>query len=570
MKRAGFLLISLLLVISNSLYSKHSASGNARPSGDSLKVVATPDLYPISMKWAAEYNSLIPGANIQVVNIADPEKAVEMINEGSIGFVSNEFSTGLKNESVWRVVVGRDVIVPVVNSKNPFIEEIKLHGISPDVLALFVKNGDYRNWGELLKNGKTEKVGYYCIDDKSALRNLADFLKTDETMIAGRNTGNSAAIVAAIQNDPYALGFCKLINVIDFENQSMLENLSLLPIDKNGNGLIDFNEKIYDDINNFSRGVWIGKYPKALFSNIYSVSSSQPVNAREVAFIKWVISDGQKFLAGNGYSDLLVSERQSATDKLYNASIYAGVSTGEKSLLKAAFFFVGTIILIGLLVTSVARQRRRKKAALKAGAVETHHILDQNSMRIPKGIYYDKTHTWAFLEANGTVKVGIDDFLQHITGKITRIKMTDPGKKVKKGEQILSVIQNGKQLNLYSPISGTIVEQNQALEINSSALNSSPYNEGWIYRIEPSNWSRESQLLFMADKQIEFIKKEFSRLKDFLMIALRADVRYASVMLQDGGEISDGVLTEMGPEIWDDFQTKFIDPSRQVWFYEMF
>ncbi|MBK8881499.1 MAG: glycine cleavage system protein H [Bacteroidales bacterium] len=202
--------------------------------------------------------------------------------------------------------------------------------------------------------------------------------------------------------------------------------------------------------------------------------------------------------------------------------------------------------------------------------METHHILDQNSMRIPKGIYYDKTHTWAFLEANGTVKVGIDDFLQHITGKITRIKMTDPGKKVKKGEQILSVIQNGKQLNLYSPISGTIVEQNQVLEINSSALNSSPYNEGWIYRIEPSNWSRESQLLFMADKQIEFIKKEFSRLKDFLMIALSADVRYASVMLQDGGEISDGVLTEMGPEIWDDFQTKFIDPSRQVWFYEMF
>jgi glycine cleavage system H lipoate-binding protein len=168
------------------------------------------------------------------------------------------------------------------------------------------------------------------------------------------------------------------------------------------------------------------------------------------------------------------------------------------------------------------------------------------------------------------VKIGIDDFLQHITGKITRIKMKSPGKKVKKGEQILSIIQNGKQLNLYSPVSGTIVEQNEALDTDSSSLNYSPYDVGWVYRIEPSNWSRESQLLFMADKQREFIIKEFSRLKDFLMTALRVDTEnYTQVILQDGGEIRDGVLSEMGPEIWEDFQTNFIDPSRQLWFYEI-
>jgi glycine cleavage system H lipoate-binding protein len=350
----------------------------------------------------------------------------------------------------------------------------------------------------------------------------------------------------------------------------MVENLSLLPIDRNGNGLIDYNEKIYDDVNNFSRGVWIGKYPKALFTNIYTVASSQPVKESEVAFIKWIISDGQKFLSGNGYSDLLVSERESVSDKLYSASLYPGASTGEKNLLKPALFFVATVILIGLIVTSVAKQRKRKKAGVKISASETHRILDENSLRIPKGIYFDKTHTWAFLEVSGTVKIGIDDFLQHITGKITRIKMKSPGKKVKKGEQILSVIQNGKQLNLYAPISGTIIEQNMALAENSSALNTSPYNDGWIYRIEPSNWIRESQLLFMADKHMEFIRKEFSRLKDFLMTALSEDVRYAHVLLQDGGAICDGVLSEMGPEVWEDFQTKFIDPSRQVWFYEMF
>jgi len=256
--------------------------------------------------------------------------------------------------------------------------------------------------------------------------------------------------------------------------------------------------------------------------------------------------------------------------KLYTSRLNAGVSSGEKNLLKVFMFIITTIILIGLITSSVARQLKRKKSAVKFSGSDTHRVLDENSLTIPKGIYFDKTHTWAFLEANGMVKIGIDDFLQHITGKISRIKMKSPGKKVKKGEQILSIIQNGKQLNLYSPVSGTIVEQNEALDSDSSSLNYSPYNDGWVYRIEPSNWSRESQLLFMADKHRDFIVKEFARLKDFLIKALRPDTgNYAQAIMQDGGEIRDGVLSELGPEIWEDFQTDFIDPSRQLWFYEI-
>ena len=570
MRRAVYLLISLLLAMCNNLYSRHIESRNTLSPGDSLKVLSTPELYNISMKWAVEYNKLFPGANIKVINVADPEKAGDLIKEGNIGFFSNEFYAGLKNESLWKVVVGRDVIVPVINAKNPFIEEICRHGISPAVLSAFLANEASRNWGTLLKNSENMKADYYCIDDEQTLKSLAGFLKTDKVIIAGEKPGNAGEVISAIQKDPYSIGFCKLINVLDFENQNIVENIKLLPVDRNGNGLIDYNEKIYDDYNSFSRGIWIGKYPRALLSNVYSVATDQPENVNEVAFIKWVLSQGQKFLYDNDYSDLLVSERQSSTDKLYNAKIQAGTASEENSLLRSGLFIIATVILTGLIATSIARQRKRKKAAVKITGTALHPVLDENSLLIPKGLYFDKTHTWAFLEENGIVKVGIDDFLQHITGTITRVKMKSPGKKVKKGEQILSIIQNGKQVNLYAPVSGTIVEQNISLESDSSVLNSSPYREGWIYKIEPSNWGRESQLLFMADKQKEYIKKEFSRFKDFLAEALTANTgRYAKLMLQDGGEIRDGVMSEMGPEVWEDFQTDFIDPSRQIWFYEI-
>lgn len=536
--------------------------------GDSLKVLSTPDLYDLSVKLAEEYNRQSSGAFIKVVKVSDPGKAVNLLGEGNLGIFSGDFYSELKNESLWKIVIGRDIIVPVINTKNPFIQEICKNGISGERLAGFVSRESCRNWGYLLRNEREEKAGLYCIDGESAIIDLAGFLKIDRYAIPGKSTVKAEDVLQAVQKDTYAIGICKLVNVIDSKNLSLADNIRLLPIDRNGNGVIDYNEKIYDNINDFTRGVWIGKYPKSLFSSIYSVSKDQPENSSGIAFLKWVLSDGQKLMQGYGYSDLLVSERQSACDKLYTTKIDGAVVSGEKSLFKAFLFVIAAIILAGLLLTLAVR---RKKTGVKVTSSVVHSVLHENSLKIPKGIYFDKTHTWAFLEQNGTVRIGIDDFLQHITGKITRIKMKGSGKKFQKGDQILSVVQNGKQLNLYAPVSGTIIEQNTALETSSYIINSSPYNDGWVYLIEPSNWSRESQLLFMADRHREFIKKEFSRLKDFLVNTLGPDSEsYSQVIMQDGGEINDGALSELGPEGWEDFQTNFIDPSRQLWFYEIF
>ena len=148
--------------------------------------------------------------------------------------------------------------------------------------------------------------------------------------------------------------------------------------------------------------------------------------------------------------------------------------------------------------------------------------------------------------------------------------MKKDGSKVKKGEQILSIIQNGKNLDLYAPVSGIIREHNTALETNSGLINTSPYNEGWIFRIEPSNWQRENQLLFISEKYRQFLNKEFTRLKDFLTGIINAgNEKYNYAILQDGGELYDGILSQMGPEVWEDFQTKYIDPSRQIWFTDI-
>jgi glycine cleavage system H lipoate-binding protein/ABC-type phosphate transport system substrate-binding protein len=550
--------------------SMYSVTGNRLLQGDSLSVICTPDLFNLSARLAGEYNRNNSGAKIKVNSVSDLRTAEILIKEGNIGFVSGELYAEFENESLWKVVIGRDVTVPVMNSKNPFSELIFQHGISPEALTTLLNSPASYKWGTLLKNSENTPVKYYWINDKSVKKGVAGFLKTDQINTTGEETGSSEELISAIQSDPYAIGFCKMTSILNSENQNIIQNIRLLPIDRNGNGIIDSNEKIYDDYNVFSRGVWIGKYPKSLINNIYSVSSDQPKNETETAFIKWILTDGQAFLYGNGLTDLLVTERVTSVDKLYTSQINAGTVSPGKNLKQAILIFIVVLIVTGLVADASIRYLRNRKGTILPVGPGLQTVLDENSLIVPKGLYFAKTHTWAFMEQNGIVKVGIDDFLQHITGPLTRIKMLQTGGNVKKGEKIVSIIQNGKQLNLYSPVSGTIVEQNKSLESDASKLNSAPYTDGWIYRIEPTNWLRENQLLFMAEKHKLYIRNEFIRLKDFLAVALKEDMgKYGQIVLQDGGELRDGVLSNLGPEEWEDFQTKFIDPSRQLWFYEI-
>jgi glycine cleavage system H lipoate-binding protein len=287
--------------------------------------------------------------------------------------------------------------------------------------------------------------------------------------------------------------------------------------------------------------------------------------------MKWILSDGQKFLYDNGYNDLLLTERQRSLENLYEAKVYTAVADKTRSpFVVLLILFAGSVALV-LLTDRLIRFARKSKAFNAVPVTQSGKAFGESTVIVPNGLYFDKTHTWAFMEQDGMVKVGVDDFLQHITGTITRVNMKKDGTKVQKGEQILSLVQNGKHLDLYAPVSGIIREHNVVLETNSGLINNSPYKEGWIYRIEPSNWHRENQLLFYADKYRQYLSQEFTRLKDFMSAVLTSgNKEYSHVVLQDGGEISDGILSLMGPEVWDDFQTKYIDPSRQIWFYEMF
>lgn len=535
---------------------------------DRIVVNSSPELYDLTREWAGVFCKLNPQVDIEVVNTSEADIAENLGQTAQLSFVTSDFESEIYDRSLWKVIVGRDIIVPVINSRNPYIQEICKQGISPAGLARILNNQESTPWSTLLENGPDEPICLYTTEDATLQAGIARFLETDQVSFSSINTEDSKALIAAVQSDPYAIGICYLTDMVDPISHNLYEDIQILPIDRNGNGYIDYKEDVYSSMDEFARGVWIGRYPGSLANNIYTVSSAPPSSESETAFLTWVVTQGHVLLDNHGFSDLPEFER------LAQAKIIDGTGGGEPgpgsyTLPKEPGFFTGpypyflaVLVLLTLFLYVRIRISKRRKEGLPAGETMIPGLaFSDRHVEVSPGLYYDKTHTWAFLEKDGTVKIGIDDFLQRVTGPLTRVKMKSPGERVKKGRKAVSIIQDGKQLEIHAPVSGTIREQNTHLLTDSSLLNSSPYSEGWIYKIEPVNWFKEVQFLLMGSSYKKWLKKEFQRLKDFLADAIRSDYLETVPVLQDGGEIKEHILQDLGPETWEDFQTNFLDVS---------
>ena len=546
----------LLLSLSGNVSSQEVASKNTTIQQVEATVMCSPDLYELTSRWVSEYNTLNPEKRIKVINT--PFNSTNFSTSENLSFVSNKSRAAIGNEKNWKMVVGRDVIVPIVNAANPNLKEILQKGVNAQQFAQLFTNADKQNWGALLANGQNSSIHIYMLKDETIKAAVAKFIQADQLPVNGVVLGTKEEVVSAVQHDPLAIGFCNIADIIVPGDQNLAENVRLLPIDKNGNGTIDYMEDIYKDANTFLRGVWIGKYPKTLYSNIYAVSTVVPANETELAFLSWVLADGQQYMNSAGFCTLAGSESQAQIENL-NTSLLVLAPAKETSQTGTILLILAVLIIGGIVAGSVIRKYRKPGDIVEELAVHTQGF-DQNAVVLPQGLYFNNAHTWAFMEKDGNISIGIDDFLQHMTGPITKVEMKDPGEKIKKGDLLFSIIQSGKQLNLYSPLSGTIKKQNDTLIADSSQINSSPYTKGWVYMIEPANWFGEIQFMVRAEKHKKWIANEFSRVKDFLAATLNPrSLEYAHVVFQDGGLLKDGVLTDFGPEVWEDFQTNFLD-----------
>jgi glycine cleavage system H protein len=132
----------------------------------------------------------------------------------------------------------------------------------------------------------------------------------------------------------------------------------------------------------------------------------------------------------------------------------------------------------------------------------------------PDELYYEKNHFWAKVDTDGNVLLGATDFFQKLAGEIVYIELPMKGAKVKQGES-LSSLESGKWVGkIFAPVTGEIVESNGELEDSPELINQSPYGDGWITKIKPSNLDAELVNLMKTGTDFEnFIKEEIEKHK---------------------------------------------------------
>lgn len=115
-------------------------------------------------------------------------------------------------------------------------------------------------------------------------------------------------------------------------------------------------------------------------------------------------------------------------------------------------------------------------------------------MSLPKDYLYTEEHEWVKQETEG-VRVGITDFAQDQLGDIVFVELPEVGATIEQGDSIGSIESVKTVSDFYAPVSGKIVEVNEALEDAPEMINSDPYNEGWILKIEELEESQLDGLL---------------------------------------------------------------------------
>lgn len=118
-------------------------------------------------------------------------------------------------------------------------------------------------------------------------------------------------------------------------------------------------------------------------------------------------------------------------------------------------------------------------------------------METPEDLRYTEEHEWIRPEGS-TVVIGITDYAQSELGDIVYVELPQTDTKVEKGA-IFGTIEAVKTVSdLYSPVSGRIVEINEALNDSPETVNQEPYETGWMVRVEPSDVSELEKLMDAA------------------------------------------------------------------------
>ena len=323
MKKSSFsILAAATAVLALSLTAcggkKESKVGpNGELSGE-ISLSGAFALYPLAVQWANEFQKLHPDVKIDVSaggagkGVTDALAAVV-----DFGMVSRELSEAEIARGAVGFAVAKDAVVPTINADNPVLADLQKHGLTRDVLIDLWIKGKEKTWGEVAgTENKTPVVVYTRSDACGAAETWALYLGKKQEDLQGTAVYGDPGLAAAIQKDVSGLGLNNIGYAYDTKTGKPNPGILVAPNDVNGNGQIDPEEDFYDSKEKVVEAIADGRYPSPPARDLYFVSNGVPTDPVVIAFLKYILTDGQKENEGQGYIAIPQEKLDASLQKL--------------------------------------------------------------------------------------------------------------------------------------------------------------------------------------------------------------------------------------------------------------
>lgn len=299
-----FIELTVFLNISCSNSGNNSSSNNEL-SG-SISISGAFALYPLTSKWAEEFCKIHPNVRIDISAGGAGKGMVDVLSEVvELAMFSREVSNEEISQGAWFIAVARDAVLPTINTENPVKQKLMESGLTRKQFQDIFINNRISTWEQATGIHCINKINVYTRSDACGAAEMwAKYLSANQENLNGVGVYGDPGMASAVKSDPYAIGYNNVIYAYDVNTKKTFDGIDIIPLDINSDGMIDSTENFYSNLDLVMSAIRDRKYPSPPARDLFLVSKGKPENPLVIAFLKWILSDGQNFVNEAGYVKL--------------------------------------------------------------------------------------------------------------------------------------------------------------------------------------------------------------------------------------------------------------------------
>jgi phosphate transport system substrate-binding protein len=301
-RKTNFIYVSIVFLLGIFIPNKIQS----QPLKGNISISGAFALYPMVIKWAEEFKKRNPQVKIDISAGGAGKGVTDALAKiVDIGMVSRDLNPEELKKGAFTIAVTKDAVVAVISASNPQLNDILAHGLKKDAANNIWVTGKTKTWAQAAGIKSNAPIRVYTRSDAAgAADSWAKYFGKRQEDLLGVGVFGDPGLAQAVKKDPLGIGYNNIGYVYDARTKQPNPGIRVLPLDLNNNGKIDPDENFYNTLDEIVKAIATGKYPSPPARDLYFVTSGKPQKKELVEFIKWVLTDGQKYVHDAGFINL--------------------------------------------------------------------------------------------------------------------------------------------------------------------------------------------------------------------------------------------------------------------------